>query len=511
MWNLGFLKIWGVFMFRLEMEGIYKSFGGVKALQNVGLKVKKGEVHAVIGENGAGKSTLMKILSGAIKKDSGSIKIDGIEKHFTVPKDAINAGISVIYQELNMAPHLTVAENIFLGDYPLKNGLIDWKAIYRKSQELLNDLGSNISPRETLSSLSVAQQQMVEIARSLKNKSKIVVFDEPSAVLGKKDSEVLFEIISKLKNDGVSILYISHRLDEILRITDHVTVLRDGKFIITSDTSKLEMSDLISFMTGKEYKEMWLERKAVREEGITALEVVDLCRAQSIKNVSFTVKKGEVVGLAGLVGSGRSEVARCIFGADKLDSGKIKLFGETKKISSPQDAIRNGIAFVTEDRKSEGLLLERSILENITITNLKKHAKWILINKKSERKSANDLKEKLHIKMSDLYASVKNLSGGNQQKVVLAKWLNIDPDILILDEPTRGVDVGAKTEIYQIIEDLKRQDKAVLLISSEFAEIMGLSDRIVLMDRGEMIGEYTREEAAQDSKFLESFGTGGKY
>jgi ribose transport system ATP-binding protein len=500
-----------VYMYRLEMDGIYKSFGGVNALQNVELKVEKGEVHAIIGENGAGKSTLMKILSGAIKKDKGSIKIDGLEKQFTVPKDAVIAGISVIYQELNMVPHLTVAENIFLGDYPLKRGLIDWKTIYKKSQELLDQLGSNISPKETVSRLSVAQQQMVEIARSLKSNSKIVVFDEPSAVLGKKDSQVLFDIIAKLKNDGVSILYISHRLDEILKITDHVTILRDGKFITTAKTKDLAMSDLISYMTGKQYQDMWPERKVVIEDGITALEVINLCRAPLLKDVSFKVKKGEVVGLAGLVGSGRSEVARCIFGADKLDSGKIKLFGETIKILSPTDAIKNRIAFVTEDRKSEGLLLERSIMDNISLTNLNKHVRWFWIDKKSERNTSKNLKERLQIKMSDLNTPVKNLSGGNQQKVVLAKWLNIDPDILILDEPTRGVDVGAKAEIYQIIEELKRQDKAVLLISSEFAEIMGLSDRIVLMDRGEVVGQYTREEAAEDTKFLESFGTGGTY
>lgn len=498
-------------MYRLEMEGIYKSFNGVKALQDVELKVNKGEVHAIIGENGAGKSTLMKILSGAIKKDQGTIKIDGVEKQFHVPNEAMNAGISVIYQELNMAPHLTVAENIFLGDYPLKRGLVDWKYMYKKSKELLEILGTTISPKDKISHLSVAQQQMVEIARSLKNNSKIVVFDEPSAVLGKKDSEILFEIIAKLKNEGVSILYISHRLDEILRITDHVTVLRDGKYIVTKETKMLKMSDLISYMTGKQYSDMWPERKKSSHDEVNALEVSALSRAETIKNVSFKVNKGEVVGLAGLVGSGRTEVARCIFGADKFDQGDIKLFGQSIKIKSPTDAITHGIAFVTEDRKSEGLLLDRPIIENISLSNLKKHVKWFWLDKKSERNNSNGLKERLNIKMANLYTPVKNLSGGNQQKVVLAKWLNINPDILILDEPTRGVDVGAKSEIYQIIEELKRQGKAVLLISSEFAEIMGLSDRILLMDRGELVAEYTREEAARDSKFLESFGTGGDY
>lgn len=497
-------------MLRLEMKGIYKSFGGVKALKDVGIEVEKGEVHAIVGENGAGKSTLMKILSGAIKKDQGYIKIDGVEQKFVVPKDAIKSGVSVIYQELNMAPHLTVAENIFLGDYPIKRGLIDWKTMKNKSKELLNQLGSNISPKDTLSDLSVAQQQMVEIARSLKNNSKIVVFDEPSAVLGKKDSEILFEIIDKLKHEGVSILYISHRLDEILRITDRVTVLRDGEYIDTAETNNLKMTDIISLMTGRQYKDMWPERKEIEGDKVTALEVNHLTRSPLLKDVSFNVSKGEVVGLAGLVGSGRSEVARCIFGVDKIDSGEIKLFGKPTKINSPKTAIRRGIAFVTEDRKSEGLLLERPIIENMTLTNLKKYVKWFWINKKSEKIASKNLKEKLSIKMSNLYTDVKDLSGGNQQKVVLAKWLNIEPDILILDEPTRGVDVGAKSEIYQIIEELKQQGKAVILISSEFAEIMGLSDRIVLMDRGEVVGEYTREEAINDSSFLDSFGTGGE-
>lgn len=496
-------------MLKLEMDGIYKTFGGVKALQDVQLKVDAGEVHAVVGENGAGKSTLMKILAGAIKKDQGTIKIDGIEQNFDKPKDAIKAGVSVIYQELNMAPHLTVAENIFLGDYPLKNKLIDWKEINRKAKELMESLGTNISPKENVGSLSVAQQQMVEIAKSIKNKSKILVFDEPSAVLGKKDSEVLFSIIKKLKMEGTSIIYISHRLDEILRITDWVTVLRDGKYIDTTKTIDLTMKDIISQMTGKQYQDMWPERHSEDGEQEVTLEVKGLTRLPLINNVSFKVRKGEVVGLAGLIGSGRSEVARCIFGVDKKDSGEILISDKPVRINSPKQAIYNRIAFVTEDRKDEGLLLKRPILDNITLSNLKRYVNWFWVDRKREKNSANKLKKSLGIKAEDLLTAVENLSGGNQQKVVLAKWLDIDPEILILDEPTRGVDVGAKTEIYQIINDLKKQGKAILLISSEFAEIMGLSDRIVLMDRGEVKDEYSRDEAMTDSNFLENFGTEG--
>lgn len=488
----------------LKMKNIYKSFGGVHALKGVEIEVIGGEIHALIGENGAGKSTLMKILAGAIHMDEGSISIDDNTTKYNNPKEAFEVGISVIYQELNMAPHLTVMENIFLGNFPSKNGIVKWKEMHDKADSLLKGLGAHISANAIVRDLSVAQQQMVEIAKAIKNNSKIIVFDEPSAVLGKKDTEILFSQIEKLKNSGIAIIYISHRLDEILRIADRVTVLRDGENVITKSTRDLKMQDLISYMTGKSYDDMWSKSTELTNVGDIALEVKGLTKKNVLKNISFNIKKGEVVGLAGLVGSGRTEIARAIFGADKKDSGEIFIFGKKVNINKPSDAIRNGIGFVLEDRKNQGLLLERPIFENITLTNLKKYSKYTYLNSKLEMKKAKNFKDQLQIKTNNIHNPVLSLSGGNQQKVAIAKWLHIEPEILILDEPTRGVDIGAKTEIYKIIENLKRQGKAILLISSEFAEILGLSDRIIVIRRGEIQGEFLSEEASKDTRMLEA-------
>ncbi len=496
-------------MYRLEMKDIYKSFGGVHALKGVQLCVEPGEVHALIGENGAGKSTLMKILSCAITKDAGEILIDGQAVDFSSPKQAIAYGVSVIYQELNMAPHMTVMENIFLGNYPSRAGVLNRKEMFKRSQQLLDDLGADLSPTAVVGSLPVAKQQMVEIARAIKNNSKIIVFDEPSAVLGKADSEVLFQQIEKLKNSGVSIIYISHRLEEILRISDKVTVFRDGGYVTTQDTKGLEVKDLVSFMTGKDYSQMWPNREAAQIDPEVALEVRGLNRGDIIRDVSFQLHKGEVLGLAGLVGAGRTEIARAIFGADPKDSGEILIQGQKVQINNPADAIRHGIGFVLEDRKTQGLLIEQPIADNITLTGLKKYVTYGVLGRKKELHSADRFKEMLGIKTNNIKNPVMSLSGGNQQKVAIAKWLHTEPQILILDEPTRGVDVGAKAEIYKIIEELKAQGKAILLISSEFAEILGLSDRIVVIRRGEVAATFTHEEAMADTKVLDAFADQG--
>lgn len=489
----------------LQMQDIKKSFGGVHALKNVSLKLDKGEILGLIGENGAGKSTLMKILAGAIEKDSGSIFIEGKEFNIRNPQDAISAGISVIYQELNMARDLTVAENVFLGHYPIKNKLVDWDSMRKQTHELLKRLDANFDANDRIKDLRLAQQQLVEIAKALKNESKIIVFDEPSAVLGKSDSEVLFSLIRQLKKDGVSIIYISHRLDEVLDLTDNILIIRDGEIVIHDNTSAFNMQRLIENMTGRDIKDMWPEIVENTKNAETVLEVRNLrCDKNRIYNISFEIKKGEVLGLAGLVGSGRSEIARCIFGIDKIDEGEVLLHSKPVKIRNPIIAIKNKMAFVLEDRKNLGLVLDRTIKENITIAGLKNYSRFSVINRKKEDKKVHELKEQLLIKTNDVRNPAKSLSGGNQQKVVLAKWLHNNPDLLILDEPTRGVDVGAKAEIYKIIEQLKQQGKAILLISSEFQEIMGLSTRVVVVKNGTIVKSLSRQEAMENSALIDA-------
>lgn len=491
-------------MYMLEMKNIFKSFGGVKALTDVSLSVKPGEVRALIGENGAGKSTLMKVLAGAIKKDSGAISINGQEVNYDNPREALRHGISVIYQELNMVPDLTVAENIFMDGILKKRGFVAWKEMNRQSKALLDELGADINPKAVVGRLTVARQQMIEIAKAVKNQSKIVVFDEPSAVLGVKDSEILFEQIEKLKQQGISVIYISHRLDEIMRITDSVTVLRDGRNIITKETKDLQLEDLVTYMTGKDYGSIQPAQEYVPNQNEVVFEVKNLNRKDMIKNVSFYIRKGEVLGLAGLVGSGRSEIARAIFGADPKTSGEIYVNGKLVKIKSPKDARRNKIGFVMEDRKTEGLHLDMPIFQNVTMTDIGRYRKAGLVRNKKEFRAVKDFKEKLLIKTENIKNPVSSLSGGNQQKVSIAKWLHIEPEILFLDEPTRGVDVGAKSEIYKLIEDIKSQGKAILLISSEFAEILSLSDRVMVIKRGEVAGEFTRDQIQKDSSILEA-------
>ncbi len=492
-------------MEKLAMRNVKKSFGGIHALKGVDFSLRRGEVHGLMGENGAGKSTLMKILAGAQPMDAGEIFIDGAPCRIESPADSLAKRISVIYQELNMAQHLSVAENIFLGSHLCRHGFVDWNAMRATSRKLLTRLGApGISPTAMVKNLSIAQQQLVEIAKAVKNRSEILVFDEPSAVLGRSDSEFLFNLIRDLKRGGASIVYISHRLDEVMDLTDRITVLRDGANVATRRTAETTMEQLIADMTGKSYKDMWPVSAPTQSNAPVALEVRNLRCGRRVRGVSFSIRQGEVLGLAGLVGSGRTEIARCLFGVDIPDSGDIIVNGEKRRITSPGVAMQNGMGFVMEDRKSLGLLLERPIRENITITGLLRYAFWGWIDKKREANEAQRFREMLGIKTNNLNNPVKSLSGGNQQKVAIAKWLHINPDILILDEPTRGVDVGAKAEIYRIIENMKAAKKAIILISSEFVEIMALSTRIVVIRDGKSVKEMSRNEASQGDTLLTS-------
>lgn len=472
----------------LEMKNIRKCFPGVIALNDVSLSLQKGELHALCGENGAGKSTLMKILYGIYNADSGEIWIDGIKRNIDSPLKAQQCGLSIIFQEFNLVDTLSVAENIFLGRLKASHtGKINWRDTYRDAKELLNHIGCAIDPRTLVGNLSVSQKQMVEIAKALSYNSQIIVMDEPSATLTDKEMENLYKIIRELKDKKITVIYISHKMDEIFRISDRVTVLRDGNLIATLDTDKTSKNELIRNMVGRSIDQEFPKRECCY--GDTLLEVKNISRKGILEDISFMVRKGEVLGIAGLVGAGRTELVRAIFGADKFE-GEIYINGKEIKIKSPKDAIRNKIALVTEDRKLQGLVLKSSVAKNITMANLKNITLYGLVMINKEKKVALEYIDKLSIKTPSIDQTCVNLSGGNQQKVVLAKWLYLDSDILILDEPTRGIDVGAKHEIYLIINKLVKMGKAVIMISSEMPEVLGMSDRIIVMHKGRVTGEF---------------------
>ena len=475
-----------------EMRHISKSFPGVKALDDVGFSVAEGEVRALVGENGAGKSTLMKILNGNYKKDEGQILIDGKEVDITDPLVAAAHGISIIFQELNLVDQLSIAENIFAGQ--LSKGLkrVNWKEINRKAKELLDRIGFDADPRTEVGSLTVAGKQMVEIAKALSRDCRIILMDEPSATLTKKELNALFDIIRDLKKRGIAVIYISHRMEEIFEICETATVMRDGRIIGTVNVGEVSPDRIVEMMVGREVSSAYPKRDTVPGEEI--LRVENLCRKDRKQNVSFSLRKGEVLGIAGLVGAGRTEIMRGLFGVDYITSCDVYVHGQKVRIPTPAAAKKHGIAFLTEDRKIEGLTLDFTIKANMSMANLPKLRRGLLTSAKVENEIADQYIKLINVKTPSRNQKVGNLSGGNQQKVVIGKWLNADPEILIMDEPTRGIDVGAKWEIYGIINELAAQGKAVILISSELPEVLGMSDRVLVVKDDAIVAELTGDK-----------------
>ncbi len=483
----------------LTMKDIDKSFPGVHALDHVSLEVKKGEVHALMGENGAGKSTLMKVLTGIYTKDEGTITYEGKEVEFHNTREAQDAGVVIVHQELNMMGHLTVAQNIFVGREPKKGIMIDDKKMNEDARALFERLHIDIDPTETMSNLTVGKQQMCEIAKAISHEAKVIIFDEPSAALTESEIEELFKIIRDLREQQLGIVYISHRMDEIKVITDRVTVMRDGCYVGTLITKDCTKDDIINMMVGRVIYEDPKQESAVPADAPVVLKVEHLNAGRMVQDVSFELRKGEILGFSGLMGAGRTETARAIFGADPKESGDIYINGVKVDIKSPQDAVKHGIGYLSEDRKRYGIVVQKTIAENSTMATLEKYMNGPFIDKKSEGKVTQEYVDALETKTPSIDQLVVNLSGGNQQKVVIAKWLIRDCDILIFDEPTRGIDVGAKNEIYKLMNRLAAEGKSIIMISSEMTEILRMSDRIVVMCEGKKTGEISIEEATQES------------
>ncbi|MCU9613128.1 sugar ABC transporter ATP-binding protein [Caldibacillus lycopersici] len=485
----------------LELHNINKSFPGVKALSNVNFTLRKGEVHALMGENGAGKSTLMKVLTGVNKPDAGLIKFENQEyKSFDIIQSE-KLGISMIYQELNLIPYLTIAENIFLARELKKKFTIDKRKMNAEAKQLFQRLGVEIDPTVTVKNLNIALQQIVEIVKAVSKNVKVLVMDEPTAPLTNDEVELLFVLVEKLKADGVSIIYISHRMDEIFRLCDRVTVLRDGQYVETKEISKTNKDELIRLMVGRDITNQYPPRIEVTSNTKVALKVRNLTN-EKLKNVSIDVKKGEIVGIGGLVGAGRTELLRAIYGVDKIYSGTIQKDNIDLHIKHPSEAIHLGIVLVPEDRKQQGLLLEMNIKDNISLPSLKDLKKGLVINQRKIQVEVKELIKSLSIKTPSMNQISKNLSGGNQQKVVIAKWLLSQADILMFDEPTRGIDVGAKYEIYSLMNKLKNEGKSIIMVSSDMPELIGMSDRIYVMCEGQMSGHIMGEDINQE-KILE--------
>ncbi len=480
----------------LRMRGISKAYPGVQALQNVDLDVEHGEVHVLLGENGAGKSTLMKILSGGVPRDAGTIEISGQIATLSSPRDARDAGIAIIHQELSLVPGMTVAENISLGRTPTRFGIIDQRRLVRDAAGVLATLGADIDPRALVGSLSLAQQQLVEIARALSLDARILIMDEPTSALTGKETSHLFETIASLTARGTSIIYISHRLDEIFTIGGRITVLRDGRNIATQHVQFADRRELVSLMADRDVDE--LIPASTRTVGPPRLRVDGLTRGTALRDVSFTVHAGEVLGIAGLLGAGRTEIARAVFGLEPFDAGTIHIDGVAVTIRSPIGAIAAGIGFVTEDRKREGLVLDRSVCENISLPILPSLSRLGVVRTGAEERTAMASVQSLRIRTPSVHQLARTLSGGNQQKVVLAKWLATGARILFLDEPTRGIDAGAKQEIYQLIQALAADGVAIILLSSDLPEVLGLSDRVLVMREGRIAASFTGREASAE-------------
>jgi ribose transport system ATP-binding protein len=482
----------------LTMKGIDKKFPGVQALSHVDLEIREGEVLALMGENGAGKSTLMKVLTGIYKKDAGTITYQGHEVEYSNPREAQADGIVIVHQELNMMGHLTVAQNIFIGREPKNGFLIDDAKMNSEAKKLFDQLNIDINPRETMRRLTVGKQQMCEIAKAISHKAKVIVFDEPSAALTETEIEQLFKIIRSLRDQQMGIVYISHRMDEIKKITDRVTVMRDGSYVGTLITSESTKSDIINMMVGRVIFEAPKTESRVPPDAPVVLKVEHMNAGRMVQDVSFELHKGEILGFSGLMGAGRTEMARALFGADIRESGDIYINGEKVDIKTPQDAVNHGIGYLSEDRKRYGIVLQKSIIENATMTCLPRYSKSGFIDKDTEKKVTQQYADALKIKTPNIDQLVVNLSGGNQQKVVIAKWLVGDSEILIFDEPTRGIDVGAKQEIYELMNRLVDEGKSIIMISSEMTEITRMSDRIIVMCEGRITGEVGIKEVTQE-------------
>ena len=482
----------------LKMQGIQKYFSGVHALRGVNFELRAGEVHALMGENGAGKSTLIKVLCGIHKRDGGSVEYFGKEVNFNNIAESQAAGISVVHQELNMMNHLTVAQNIFIGREPMKGIMIDDKKMIADSLELFQKIGVKIDPTIHLGELTVGKQQMVEIAKAISRDCKLLVLDEPTAALTQPEVEELFKIMNELRDKGIGMIYISHLMDEINRISDRVTVMRDGEYVDTVNTCDVTKDDIVRMMVGRVIMGEKKAASAVPADAPVVLEVKHLNAGKEVKNVSFRLHRGEILGFAGLMGAGRTEVARALYGADKKQTGEIYINGELIEIKTPEQAVKHGICYLSEDRKRYGLMLAKSVSENSAIASVDKfvHSGWI--DDKKIAKVAAETNALLRTKTPSMEQLLKNLSGGNQQKVIIARWLIKDCDIFIFDEPTRGIDVGAKSEMYALMEDLASKGKSVIMISSELAEIQRLSDRVIVMCEGRITGELDIADATQE-------------
>ena len=483
----------------LRMQGIQKYFSGVHALNGVNFELRAGEVHALMGENGAGKSTLIKVLCGIHKRDGGTVELFGEEVNFDNIAQSQAAGISVIHQELNMMNHLTVAQNMFIGREFISGGLIDDKAMEREAQALFDKMGVKIDPAVKLGDLTVGKQQMVEIAKAVSRDCKLLVLDEPTAALTLPEVEELFKIMRELKAKGIGMIYISHRMDEINRISDRVTVMRDGEYVGTVNTAEVTKDDIVKMMVGRVIMGEQKETSNVAPDAPVVLEVKNLNAGKEVKNISFTLRKGEILGFAGLMGAGRTEVVRALYGADKKQTGEIFINGKKVNIRTPEQATKYGICYLSEDRKRFGLMLDKSVTQNSAIASIDDYISFGLINDSKMREVSAEANAKLRTKTPSMEQLLKNLSGGNQQKVIIARWLMKNSDIFIFDEPTRGIDVGAKSEIYKLMDELVQQGKSIIMISSELPEVLRMSDRILVMCEGRKTGELGISEATQEN------------
>lgn len=480
----------------LDMKQIIKSFNGVEVLHGIDFSLRAGTVHALMGENGAGKSTLMKVLAGVHKCDDGEIWLKGKKTEIQSPRHAQELGIAMIHQELSPVPEMTVAENIFLGREPRKGLFVDYKKMYADTEKLLGEMKVRVSPRAKIGRLKVADQQLIEISKAISLNADIIVMDEPTSAITDQEVEILFKTIADLKKKGTGIIYISHKMDEIFRIADDITVLRDGTYVNSWEAKDIDNNTLIKNMVGRELNEIFPKIKVPAKDVV--MEVRHFTKENQFEDISFLVREGEILGIAGLIGAGRTELMNAIFGLEKPDSGEVFFEGKKVEIRRPSDAIRHGIAYVTEDRKNEGLVLEMGVGQNITIASMKTLSSGIFIKRQEEKKTIDDQIRALRIKVHSPRQLVGKLSGGNQQKVVLAKWMMKNPKLLILDEPTRGIDIGAKSEIYKLMGEFVEKGNSIIMISSEMPEAMGMSDRILVLSNGRLSGELSREEFAQE-------------